>query len=174
MCANWLIDWLLKVQQAIFQSYSGWEKLQTKNQKEGTLGWVNMGLTRELVFLSLPTGVILVSLENASFHMVHVYTINWFKKCRILITVLTLNNRPSSYRTRRGRTDEQRYAIISPYFDGRIKMNGPYPEITNISFLAKLFFKTFISFRQHLSDYRTVGLSDRQTIGLSDYWTVGL
>jgi hypothetical protein len=32
------------------------------------------------------------------------------------------------YRTRRGRTDEQRYAIISPYFDGRIKMNGPYPE----------------------------------------------
>ena len=31
-------------------------------------------------------GVILVSLENASFHMVHVYTI---------ITVLTLSNRPS-------------------------------------------------------------------------------
>jgi hypothetical protein len=28
------------------------------------------------------------------------------------------------YRTRRGRTDEQRYAIISPYFDGRIQMNG--------------------------------------------------
>jgi hypothetical protein len=49
------------------------------------------------------------------------------------------------YRTRRGRTDEQRYAIISPYFDGRIKMNGPYPEITNISFLAKLFLKTFMS-----------------------------
>ena len=24
-------------------------------------------------------------------------------------------------------------------------MNGPYPEITNISFLVKLFFKTFIS-----------------------------
>jgi hypothetical protein len=61
------------------------------------------------------------------------------------------------YRTRRGRTDEQRYAIISPYFDGRITMNGPYPEITNISFLAKLFFKTFISLK-HLSDYRTVGL----------------
>ena len=66
------------------------------------------------------------------------------------------------------RTDEQRYAIISPYFDRRIKMNGPYPEITNISFLAKLFFKTFISLK-HLSDYRTVGLSDRRTIGLSDY-----
>jgi hypothetical protein len=49
------------------------------------------------------------------------------------------------YRTMRGRTDEQRYAILSPYFDGRIKMNGPYPEITNISFFAKLFFKTFIS-----------------------------
>ena len=77
------------------------------------------------------------------------------------------------YRTRRGRTDEQRYAIISPYFDGRIKMNGPYPEITNISFLAKLFFKTFINLK-HLSDYRTVGLSDRRIIGLSDYRTVGL
>ena len=64
--------------------------------------------------------------------------------------------------------DEQRYAIISPYFDGRIKMNGLYPEITNISFLAKLFFKTFISLK-HLSDYRTVGLSDCRTIGLSDY-----
>ena len=72
------------------------------------------------------------------------------------------------YRTRRGRTDEQRYAIISPYFEGRIKMNGPYPEITNISSLAKLFFKTFNSLK-HLSDYRTVGLSDRRTIGLSDY-----
>jgi hypothetical protein len=33
------------------------KRLETKNQKEGTLGWVNMGngLTRELVFLSLPT-----------------------------------------------------------------------------------------------------------------------
>ena len=35
----------------------------------------------------------LVSLENASFLMV--YTINWFKKCSILITVLTLSNSPS-------------------------------------------------------------------------------
>jgi hypothetical protein len=34
-----------------------------------------------------------------------------------------------------------------PYFDGRIKMNVPYPEITNISFLVKLFFKTFISLK---------------------------
>ena len=67
------------------------------------------------------------------------------------------------YCTRRGRTDEQRYDIISPYFDGRITMNGPYPEITNISFLAKLFFKTFISLK-HLSDYRTVGLSDCRII----------
>ena len=49
------------------------------------------------------------------------------------------------FHKKRGRTDEQRYVIISPYFDRRIKMNGPYPEITNISFLAKLFFKTFIS-----------------------------
>jgi hypothetical protein len=71
------------------------------------------------------------------------------------------------YRTRCGRTDEQRYAIISPYFDGRIKMNGPYPEITNISFLAKLFFKTFISLK-HLSDYRTIGPSDYRSVGLSD------
>jgi hypothetical protein len=47
-------------------------------------------------------------------------------------------------------------------------MNGPYPEITNISSLAKLFFKTFISLK-HLSDYRTVGLSGCRTIGLSDY-----
>ena len=77
------------------------------------------------------------------------------------------------YRTRRGRADEQWYAIISPYFDGRIKMNSSYPEITNISFLAKLFFKSFISLK-HLSDYRTVRLSDRRTIGLSDYRTVGL
>ena len=69
------------------------------------------------------------------------------------------------YRTRRGWTDEQRYAIISPHFDGRIKMNGPYPEITNISSLAKLFFKTFISLK-HLSDYRTIGLSDYRTVGL--------
>jgi hypothetical protein len=36
-------------------------------------------------------------------------------------------------------------------------MNDPYPEITNISSLAKLFFKTFISLK-HLSDRRTIGL----------------
>ena len=72
------------------------------------------------------------------------------------------------YRTRRGWTDEQRYAIISSYFDGRIKMNGPYPETTNISSLAKLFFKTFISLK-HLSDYRTVGLSDCRIIATAPY-----
>jgi hypothetical protein len=83
--------------------------------------------------------LILVSLENASFHMVHVYTINWFKK------VQNINN----------------------YCSHAIEMNGPYPEITNISFLAKLFFKTFISLK-HLSDYRTVGPSDYRTVGLSD------
>ena len=77
------------------------------------------------------------------------------------------------YRTRRGRTDEQRYVIIRPYFDGRIKMNGPYPEITNISFLAKLFFKTFTSLK-HLSDCRTVGLSDCQIIATApNYKGVG-
>jgi hypothetical protein len=42
-------------------------------------------------------------------------------------------------------------------------MNGPYPEITNILSLAKLFFKTFISLK-HLSDYRIVGLSDCRII----------
>ena len=36
-------------------------------------------------------GVILVNLENASFHMV--YTINWFKKCSILITDFQLSQR---------------------------------------------------------------------------------
>jgi hypothetical protein len=40
-------------------------------------------------------GVILVSLENASFYVVPVYTINWFKKCSILIAVPTLSNTSS-------------------------------------------------------------------------------
>ena len=43
-----------------------------------------------VIYIVLIKGVILVSLENASFHVV--YTINWFKKCSILITVLTLSN----------------------------------------------------------------------------------
>jgi hypothetical protein len=66
-------------------------------------------------------------------------------------------------------TDE-RTAVChnKPYVDGHMKMNSPYPEITNISFLAKLFFKTFISLK-HLSDYRTIGPSDCRTIGMSDY-----
>jgi hypothetical protein len=74
------------------------------------------------------------------------------------------------YRTRRGRTDEQRYAIISPYFDGRIKMNGPYPEITNIIF-GQIIFQNFHQFKAFvgLLDCRTIGLSDCRTIGLSDY-----
>ena len=38
MCANWLIDWLLKVQQAIFQSYSGWEKFVKKKSERGDSG----------------------------------------------------------------------------------------------------------------------------------------
>ena len=46
-----------------------------------------------MIYIVLIKDVILVSLENASFHVV--YTINWFKKCSILITVLTLSNRPS-------------------------------------------------------------------------------
>ena len=79
------------------------------------------------------------------------------------------------YRTRRGRTDEQRYAIISPYFDGRIKMNGPYPEITNIIF-GQIIFQNFHQFKAFvgLSDCRTIGPSDYRTVGLSDYRTVGL
>ena len=47
-------------------------------------------------------------------------------------------------------------------------MNGPYPEITNISFLAKLFFKTFISLK-HLSDCRTVGLSECRIIATAPF-----
>jgi hypothetical protein len=79
------------------------------------------------------------------------------KKCRILITVLTLRNRPSIVIKEGGGAYHGTVVYFVPYFDGRIKMNGPYPEITNLSFLAKLFFKTFISLK-HLSDYRTVGL----------------
>ena len=41
--------------------------------------------------------------------------------------------------------------VIVRGMDGRIKMNRPYPDTTNISSLAKLFFKTFISLK-HLSD----------------------
>jgi hypothetical protein len=87
-------------------------------------------------------GVILVSLENASFHMVHVYTIN----CPLL-SIQCMSRRDLSvkggasercYRTRRGRTDEQQYAIISPYFDGRIKMNGPYPCVQFFFYIFKL------------------------------------
>ena len=63
--------------------------------------------------------------------------------------------------------------VIVRGMDGRIKMNRPYPDTTNISSLAKLFFKTFISLK-NLLDYRIVGLSDRRTIGLSDYRIVGL
>ena len=58
--------------------------------------------------------------------------------------------------------------VIVRGVDGRIKMNGPYPEITNISFLAKLFFKIFISLK-HLSDYRTVGLLDCRIIATASY-----
>ena len=47
MCANWLIDWLiaclLKVQQAIFQSYSGWEKFVNKKLERGDSGMVQHG-----------------------------------------------------------------------------------------------------------------------------------
>jgi hypothetical protein len=70
---------------------------------------------------------------------------HWYVLLFVFSRDLSVKGRTSErcYRTRRGRTDEQRYTIISPYFDGRIKMNGPYPEITNISFLAKLFFKSF-------------------------------
>ena len=64
------------------------------------------------------------------------------------------------YRTRRGRTDEQRYAIISPYFDGRIKMNGPYSEITNTLYIifGTIIFQNFHQFKAF------VGLSDCRII----------
>ena len=38
MCANWLIDWLLKVQQAIFQSYSVWENFVNKKSERRDSG----------------------------------------------------------------------------------------------------------------------------------------
>jgi hypothetical protein len=42
-CANRLIDWLLKVQQAIFQSYSGWEKFVNKKSERGDSGMGQQG-----------------------------------------------------------------------------------------------------------------------------------
>ena len=55
-------------------------------------------------------------------------------------------------------------------------MIRPYPEITNISFLAKLFFQNFHQFKAFvgLSDCRTIGPSDYRTVGLSDCRTIGL
>jgi hypothetical protein len=50
-------------------------------------------------------------------------------------------------------------------------MNGSYSEITNISSLAKLFFKTFISLK-HLSNYRTVGLSDYSYGPYKNWWNI--
>jgi hypothetical protein len=57
MCANWLIDWLLKVQQAIFQSYSGWEKFVSKKSERGDSGMGQHGQRHNtgIFFLSLPT-----------------------------------------------------------------------------------------------------------------------
>jgi hypothetical protein len=66
------------------------------------------------------------------------------------------------YRRRRGWTDEQRYAIISPYFDGRIKMNGPYPEITNIN--GQIIFQNFHQFKAF------VGLSDCRIIATAPFF----
>ena len=71
MCANWLIDWLLKVQQAIFQSYSGWEKFVSKKSERGDSGmgqhgqWLNTGTCFSVssddklvlfLFTGIPTG----------------------------------------------------------------------------------------------------------------------
>jgi hypothetical protein len=60
------------------------------------------------------------------------------------------------YRRRRGWTDEQRYAIISPYFDGRIKMNGPYP--------GPIIFQNFHQFKAF------VGLSDCRIIATAPFF----
>ena len=51
-----LIDCLRSSKQ-YFSHIQNEKSLETKNKKEGTMGWVNMGndLTRELVFLFLPT-----------------------------------------------------------------------------------------------------------------------
>ena len=78
------------------------------------------------------------------------------------------------YRTRRGRTDEQRYAIISPYFDGRIKLNGNMTEWFNVNsglkqgcVLSPVLFNIFINgavaiIRQ--SDSPIVRRSDSPTV----------
>ena len=89
---------------------------------------------------------------NHTSHLLPLLSMQCMSRCDLSVKGGTSER---CYRMRLGRTNEQRYAIISPYFDGRIKMNGPYPEITNISFLPKLFFKTFISLK-HLSDCRII------------------
>ena len=66
------------------------------------------------------------------------------------------------HRTRREWTDEQRYAIISRYFDGRIKMKGPYPEITNIN--GQIIFQNFHQFKAF------VGLSDCRIIATAPFF----
>ena len=55
-----------------------------------------------------------------------------------------------------GRTNEQQYAIISPYFDGRIKMN-------EYIIFGQIIFQNFHQFKAF------VGLSDRRIIATAPY-----
>jgi hypothetical protein len=89
------------------------------------------------------------------------------RKCRILITVLTLRNRPSKggtsercYRTRGGRT----YKNERP-----ISWNYEYIIFGQIIFQNFHQFKAFVG----LSDCRTIGPSDYRTVGLSDCRIIG-
>ena len=40
---DWLIDWLLNVQRAVFQPYSGRKQVYKQKIRKRALGWVNMG-----------------------------------------------------------------------------------------------------------------------------------
>jgi hypothetical protein len=40
---DWLIDWLLNVQRAVFQPYSGRKQAYKQKIRKRALGWVNMG-----------------------------------------------------------------------------------------------------------------------------------
>ena len=62
-------------------------------------------------------GVILVSLENASFHMVHVYTINWFKKVQNINNYCSHAEQPTFNCHKRGGGSVMAQLFILSYSD---------------------------------------------------------
>ena len=62
-------------------------------------------------------GVILVSLENASFHMVHVYTINWFKKVQNINNYCSHTEQPTFNCHKRGVGRIMAQLFILSYYD---------------------------------------------------------